>query len=128
MRFACALVALMSLLLPSCGSISDEPVIGPATDPPFLPAGEADIVGTVARVMPESDGRPLRILVEAGDQKDVVSVLDSTRVYREEGTKLRDASPSDLREGLRVKAWYDGAVKESLPRQANAEAVVIAAR
>ena len=129
MRLSRQAVAILSLVLAlGCGSRSVSPVGGAAVDSPSLPAGSPDIVGTITKVLPASGDKPLRILVEAGDQKDVVSVMPGTRLLRDDAGTLREAASTELVEGARVSAWYDGAVKESYPRQANAVAIVISGK
>ena len=58
--------------------------------------------------------------------KDFVAITAGTQVFLEQGDRMRRASIDDLRRGRIVAAWYDGAVRESYPRQATAVAIVIA--
>jgi hypothetical protein len=91
-----------------------------------LPERAPDISGRVTKVMAAHGELPLRLLVEAGAQKDVVTILPATSIYRDEAGAKRNASAGEIGEGAMVTAWYDGAVKESYPRQANAVAIVVA--
>lgn len=126
------LAALALALAASCGSVSDPSDYRPAEDPPFLPERDFDIQGTITKVEPGSGGALVRILVEerpsdaAGSMKDLVTVTPDTRLYREQGERLRNADAGELRKGAVIAAWYDGAVMESYPRQATAVAIVIA--
>ena len=106
-------------------AVTDSAAVRPVADPPVLPDRTPDIQGTITKVMHAEEDRPLRVLVEAGAQKDVVTILPATAIYRDESGAMRNSSASELAEGTTVRAWYDGAVKESYPRQANAVAVVI---
>lgn len=120
-----AVAGLALALATACGSLLEGGDVTPVADPAVIPARAADIRGTITKVMPEEGGRPLRVLVEAGDQRDVVSVVPTTAIYRDEAGELRNAMPAELVEGTTLRAWYDGAVKESYPRQADAAAIVI---
>lgn len=117
--------ALSLLLLAACGAMLEPGGVTPVADPPVLPERAPDIEGTVTKVMPAQGESALRLLVEAGDQKDVVTIAPATSLYREESGAMRSASAGELVEGVSLRAWYDGAVKESYPRQATAVTVVI---
>lgn len=128
-----ALIATLALVLAvSCSSAYGPTNYKPADDPPFLPERDFDMQGTITQVDPGSGGALVRILVEerpseeAGSMKDFVTVTPDTRIYREQGERLRNADAGDLRKGAVVAAWYDGSVRESYPRQATAVAIVIA--
>ena len=91
-----------------------------------LPDRNHDIRGVITRVLEGS-----RIQVEedpqdnTGSLKDIVEITASTSVHRRAGGALQPATFADLQSGQTVTAWYDGAVRESYPRQAKAVAVVI---
>lgn len=128
-----ALIATLALVFAvSCVSGYGPTNYKPAEDPPFLPERDFDVQGTITKVEPGSGGALVRILVEerpgdeAGSMKDFVTVTPDTRIYREQGERLRTAEAAELRKGAVVAAWYDGAVMESYPRQATAIAIVIA--
>jgi hypothetical protein len=120
------IVSLAFAVLAACSSVPQPAATTPVGGLSDVPAGVPDIQGTVTKVMAAEGDAPLRLLVEAGAQKDVVSVTPATRVYRDDEGKHRSASAADLKQGTLVTAWYDGAVMESYPRQANAVAIVIA--
>lgn len=126
------LAALAVAFAASCVSAGDPADYKPAEDPPFLPDRDFDIEGTITKAVPGDGAASVRILVEEqpsdrpGAMKDVVTVTADTRIYREQGERLRNADAGELRPGAVVAVWYDGAVRESYPRQANAVAIVIA--
>jgi hypothetical protein len=122
------IVSFALVLFVACVSVPGPAGAAPAALPSDVPAGAPDIQGTVTKVMAAEGGAPLRLLIEAGAQKDVVSVTPDTRVYRDDEGRYRSASAADLKQGALVTAWYDGAVMESYPRQANAVAIVIAGK
>lgn len=113
MAFRVALLA--ALVLGACSSAG-------------APSGAPSITGTITRV---SSGA---ILVEerpderSGSDKASLRLTDSTAVWRQTATGRERASVSDLREGQRVEAWYDGPVAESYPVQTKAGIVLILAR
>ncbi|MBI2212899.1 MAG: hypothetical protein HYU52_04570 [Acidobacteria bacterium] len=117
--------AIAFLLLAACATTGGPEGVTPVADPPVLPERAADIRGTITRIMAANGDEPLRILVEADAAKDVVTISPATVLYRDEAGTMRPVSSAELGEGMTVSAWYDGAVKESYPRQATAVAVVI---
>lgn len=131
MRFARAILvlSLVSLFFLACSTTTATPANAmPAAHAPALPEGDPGIRGTIAEVMLPEEEVPLRLMIKSGAQYDIVSITPHTRIYLDDAGVLRDASVADLTKGAMVTAWYDGAVRESFPRQAIARAIVIAGK
>jgi beta-N-acetylhexosaminidase len=71
------------------------------------------------------------LLVEGTKDKDaeydkaMVKVTKGTKIYRQIGGELREASFDDLKGGVKVEIWFQGPVAESFPVQATAGKIVI---
>ena len=71
------------------------------------------------------------LLVEGMKDKDaeydkaMVKVTKGTKIYRQIGGELREASFDDLKGGTKVEIWFQGPVAESFPVQATAGKIVI---
>jgi hypothetical protein len=71
------------------------------------------------------------LLVEGAKDKDaeydkaMVKVTKGTKIYRQIGGELREASFDDLKGGTKVEIWFQGPVSESFPVQATAGKIVI---
>lgn len=62
---------------------------------------------------------------EHGSQKDNVTILKSTKLFKQREQPLVSADLNDFELGQHVRAWYTGQVTESYPRQATASVIVI---
>lgn len=71
------------------------------------------------------------LLVEGSKDKDTeydkatVKVTKGTKIYRQVGKELKEASFDDLKGGVKVEIWFQGPVAESFPVQATAGKIVI---
>jgi hypothetical protein len=71
------------------------------------------------------------LLVEGKKDKDTeydkatVKVTKATKIYKEVGGELREASFDDLKGGVKVEIWFRGPVAESFPVMATAGKIVI---
>ena len=71
------------------------------------------------------------LLVEGKKDKDTeydkatVKVTKGTKIYRQVGGELREASFDDLKGGVKVEIWFQGPVAESFPVMATAGKIVI---
>ncbi len=71
------------------------------------------------------------LLVEGKKDKDtefdkaLVKVTKATKIYKQVGRELKEASFDDLKAGVKVEITFTGAVGESQPVQANAGKIVI---
>jgi beta-N-acetylhexosaminidase len=71
------------------------------------------------------------LLVEGSKDKDTeydkatVKVTKATKIYRQIGRELKEASFDDLKGGVKVEIWFQGPVAESFPVQATAGKIVI---
>lgn len=119
-----ALAAAVGLaLLAGCGGDGDgegAPVTG---DPDVrgvitsISAGSGDVLGSV-RIEGAIDQ-------DTEYDKAVVRVEDDTKIYRQSGEQLTEATFADLAVGQTVEAWFTGPVAESYPVQAKASQIVI---
>ena len=72
-----------------------------------------------------------QILIEGRKDKDteyekaIVKVTRGTRIYRQVGRDLKEASFDDLKPGVRMEITFQGPVAESFPVQATAGKIVI---
>ena len=129
-----AVLMLMSLIVVGCGQ-SALPPGGAAThaaEQVVLPAEEPGIVGSITNVGMVDGPANVRGLIrieqnpaEETSPKDEVKITDSTRLISQKGQDLHTAAFADLKVGQQVKAWYDGPVAESFPRQATARVVLL---
>lgn len=105
-----SLVAFI-FVLGACG-------VGAPTSPP-------DITGTITHTATGVilvEERPADI---SGSAKASIRLMPGTTYWKTVGPAPRPASASDLREGLRVQASFDGPVLTSYPVQAAAKAILI---
>jgi len=71
------------------------------------------------------------LLVEGSKDKDTeydkatVKVTKGTKIYRQVGKDLKEASFDDLKGGVKVEIWFTGPVQESFPVGATAGKIVI---
>ena len=71
------------------------------------------------------------LLVEGSKDKDTeydkatVKVTKATKIYRQFGKELKEASFDDLKGGVKVEIWFQGPVAESFPVMATAGKIVI---
>lgn len=122
-RYALALVLLAALVGAS------TVLLGCESAPPAEPVG---IRGTITAKEP-GDGRPAAITVEgpqqqpegAASDKARVTITPQTRFYDEAG---KPNDPAQLKVGVNVDVWFEGAVAESYPVQGSAKAVQIIGR
>jgi hypothetical protein len=104
---AFALALAIALMLAAC-----SPSAPPGSDP--------SIRGTISSVTGAS------ILIEGAIEADTsydkasVTITEDTDVFSGDGSR---ADLAILQEGMRVEAWFTGAVAESYPVQATASAV-----
>ena len=122
--FAVGLLAVMLIGLSGCG-IAGLVRNGGELKPPTTPPG---ITGDIKLVQRAAGEGPFTILVEGGAQpqgavsdKAVVTVEEGARVARG-GAWIKAA---DLRAGMSVRVWFDGAVAESYPVQGTAAFVEV---
>ncbi len=93
------------------------------------PEGEPDISGIITAVAPGPADGPLGTIRvetvpedESGTPKASITINPDTQIDRDAS---RDESFGVLREGMQVRVWFTGPVRESYPVQATAERVVI---
>jgi len=118
-----ALAAAVGLaLLAGCGGDGEG---APVTGGPdvrgvitSISAGSGDVLGSV-RIEGAIDQ-------DTEYDKAVVRVEDDTKIYRQSGGQLTEATFADLAVGQTVEAWFTGPVAESYPVQAKASQIVIA--
>jgi hypothetical protein len=111
-------VTLVLLLAAGCSS-PDEPV---TTEPDFTgfitditTIGNNDVVGSIA-----AESHADKIV-----DKYVITVRDSTSLFRQDGDKYTEISFDDLEKRQTVRVWFDGPVMESFPMQATALQIVV---
>ena len=115
-----AVLVLAALLFAACGGDSDD--IGDRNP---------DIRGEITSLTPGSGDTRVSILVEGkiepdtGYDKASLRVEKDTEVFRLQGADLVEAEWSDLAEGQKAEAWFEGPVAESYPVQAKAGRIVI---
>lgn len=112
--------ALVGGLLAGCAATVSSP-----------PQRAADVRGRILELHAQDAQRTV-LLVEYGPAggagRDSVTVSAATRLLLQRGDQpVQPASSADLQVGQTVELWYDGAVAESLPRQAHAGVVLIVA-
>lgn len=97
-----------------------------------LPTDEPGIVGSITRIGAVDGVANVRGTIrveqnpaEETSPKDQVKITDATRVLIQHGTDMQTTAFTDLKAGQQVKAWYDGPVAESFPRQATASVILI---
>lgn len=91
-------------------------VVAAACAEPGPPTREPDIAGVITSM---SDDHATVLVEErpqemSGSAKARVAIRASTRIWRL-GSPVMRASASDLRVGITVRAWFDGAVETSYP-------------
>lgn len=91
------------------------------------PHTQPDMNGVITEIDQENQA----ILLEQNSKfeegpKDWVEIEKTTKIYFEnEQGKLVQAEFAEFVTGQRVKAWYQGAILESYPRQAKAKVIII---
>jgi len=113
--------ALAIALLAGCTNDGDA---APATIGPDIRGaitsisdGSGDVIGSV---------RIEGVIEEATSyDKAVVRVESDTRIYRQVGNAMMEATFADLAVGQTVVAWFTGPVAESYPVQVKAAQIVI---
>ena len=92
----------------------------------LAPATAPDITGIIT-----SKDTPGGVLIEenpdeaSGSAKAHVSIVNETRIFKQQGQELRPATVGELEVGQQVQAWFTGPVRESYPLQATAGVIVI---
>ena len=115
-----AILVLAALLFAACGGDADD--IGDRNP---------DIRGEITSLTPGSGDTLVTILIEGkvepdtGYDKASLRVAKDTEVFRLQGADQVEAEWSDLAEGQKVEAWFEGPVAESYPVQAKAGRIVI---
>jgi hypothetical protein len=112
-------------------------LLGLAVSVPAVARDEkVSIRGMPASVSPaDEDGKKAGILgtvlLEGRKDKDTeydkatVKVTRATKIYRQVGRDLKEASFDDLKPGVRMEVQFQGPVGESFPVQATAGKIVI---
>jgi hypothetical protein len=62
---------------------------------------------------------------QTGSAKAQVNIRGQTRILKQEAGAITEGSAKDLRQGLQVRAWFDGPVAESYPVQATGALILI---
>ncbi len=62
---------------------------------------------------------------QSGSAKAQVNIRAQIRILKQEAGGITVGSSKDLRQGLRVRAWFDGPVAESYPVQATGSVILI---
>ncbi len=62
---------------------------------------------------------------QSGSAKAQVNIHVQTRILKQQGGAITAGSAKDLRQGRRVRAWFDGPVAESYPVQATGSVILI---
>lgn len=118
-------ILLVALLLPACGASGGTRQVADR------PTGEPYIVGEITSVSvtmatPGPDGaRQILIRALDGGNEASITVTSETPVWEEFGGGLEPSRIDRLGQGQTVSVWASGAVAESFPVQAEADAVVI---
>lgn len=118
-------LGLAWLLVPACSPSPPPPDAEEGRDSaaaPRIPSGRPYIQGQITAL--ERDGVRIeeRPGDEAGSAKAVLTLNPQTVLVHRSG---RPALPTELRPGVRVSAWVEGAILESYPVQATASALVV---
>ena len=91
----------------------------------LAPATAPDITGIIT-----SKDTPGGVLIEenpdeaSGSAKAHVSIVNETRIFKQQGQELRPATVDELEVGQQVQAWFTGPVLESYLLQATASVIV----
>jgi hypothetical protein len=125
MRLSRLLAGLLTLALFSPALAKDEKVsirgmpasVSPADD-------ELKKQGVLGTVLIESARKDK----DTEYDKAIVKVTRATKIYKQVGKDLKDASFDDLKAGVRMEIQFQGPVQESIPVQAMAGKIVILPR
>lgn len=117
MRITTWLIAAILLAAAFAGGCGGQSSTAP-------PAGKPYMEGAITQIAKD------RVLVEeVPDQqqgnKCWMTVSDRTRVLIKVGEEVKLAGPAQLAVGQRVQVWVSGAILESYPCQAGADAILI---
>jgi len=99
---------------------------------PSLPSNPPDITGTVTSFV-AGDGRPASLQVEgaqpqpqgAAADKALVNIPTSALFFDATGSPATLAQIGAIKQGTKVRVWFEGAVAMSYPVQGSAKAVQI---
>ena len=95
--------------------------------PTSLPEEPPSIRGQITSITPSEKGSEGSVLIEGAKESDTEYDKASVRITTDTQIFDADGNPGlsfgDLETGMRVEAWFTGAVAESYPVQALAETV-----
>jgi len=95
--------------------------------PASLPEEPPSIRGQITSITPSEKGSEGSVLIEGAKESDTEYDKASVRITADTQIFDADGNPGlsfgDLETGMRVEAWFTGAVAESYPVQALAETV-----
>jgi hypothetical protein len=121
MRLSPLLAGLLALLLFAPAFARDEKVSIRGTPASVSPADEDDkkagILGTLLM-----EGRKDK---DAEYDKAMVRVTRATKIYKQVGKDLKEATFDDLKPSVKMEIQFQGPVTESFPVQATAGKIVI---
>jgi hypothetical protein len=109
-------------------------VLATAGCTPSLPPNPPGITGAITSIV-AGDGRPASFVLEGSQprsqgavaDKAMVNIPTSTQFFDAKGGRAALTQIGAIKQGSRVRVWFEGAVAESYPVQGSAKAVQILA-